>query len=356
MIINSKIIGSNISYEVYSRQEPDVSRGGQAFSMSRGELVNFYECPARWLAGYRDDDKETDATTWGSMVDCLLMSRNEFDLRYAVSAPTYFKNEMKCPSCGSVTDSKSCRKCKCDREPVTTEKPWDSKSTMCKEWEESQGGKIIIKSELFEAAEKAVAAIRNNALVSELFDESDKQVLVCGLWQDEDTGLKIPLRGLLDIVPPKDHALFGKWLADFKTARNGNPAQWADTVNRRGYDVQAALYMDLYTSATNEDRVDFVHVVQENVFPFHVVSPPMALSAEFMQWGRGKYQRALRQYCQCLKTGVWPSFNQIGIAFGQTQIIGPDDLWAYKSCAGATEFKMPKAPTPQPSSGIDLIP
>ena len=59
MITNAKIIGENVSYESYSAQMPGIGRGQKDFTMSRGEIVNFASNPARWLAGYREDQSPT---------------------------------------------------------------------------------------------------------------------------------------------------------------------------------------------------------------------------------------------------------------------------------------------------------
>jgi len=345
-IIKAKIAGTVIMYEAYSRQEPGVNRGDIGYIMSRSELTEFFLNPRRWKDGYGLDKKDTKATEWGSLIDCLLTAPKTFELRYAVSPETYFSEKMKCPKCGSITDAKSCRACKCDREKFTVEKPWDAKASQCSEWEEEQEktGHIVIKSEIKKQADLAVAAITDNELTDELFKESDCQVMIVGFWHDEATGIEVPIRCLIDLVPPVT-GQFGKWVCDFKTARDGNPAKWGRVVDDEGYDVQAALIMDLYKAAIpNEDRVDFVHLVQENVFPFHVVSPPPALSAEFLEWGRAKYKAALRYYCQCIATGVWPSYKPVGDLFGKTQIIDPNTVWKYRETAGMVDGPQPQTP------------
>ena len=61
MIISAKVIGVGVSYETYSRQEPNVGRGSPLYIMSRGELTNFASNPKRWLDGYREDAALPDA-------------------------------------------------------------------------------------------------------------------------------------------------------------------------------------------------------------------------------------------------------------------------------------------------------
>ena len=329
--INCKVVGDGVSYETYHKQ--DAKRGDKDYSMSRSELVEFAACPAKWILGPHGDDS-TDATNWGSMIDCLLTSPTKFDELFAVAPETY-------------PDSKT-----------GEAKPFSLTSKWCKEWKAEQGDKTIIKSAVKAEADLAVKAIQADAVVSELLKVSRKQVFVIGFWKDKATGLEIPVRILIDLVPPKEHPTMGKWLADFKTARNGDPLVWARVVDDSNYDVQAALYSDLYIAATKEDRTDWIFTVQENITPFHVVKPMPALTAEFLAWGRIKYQSALAYYAQCLSKNEWPSYRMAGLQFGATQLIGPEKLWTYKETAGQgsiSEHERSPQPQPTPDDG-DLIP
>ena len=297
--------------------------------MSRSELVEFAACPAKWILGPQEDDS-TPATDWGSMIDCLLTSPDKFDALFAVAPETY-------------PDTKT-------GEP----KPWIGTANFCKAWKAEQGDKTIIKSAVKFSADSAVKAIQENPDVSELLRVSRKQVFCIGFWKDPATKLEIPVRILLDLVPPSDHPTMGKWLADFKTCRNGDPAAWARVVDDQAYDVQAALYFDIYTAASKEDRTDWVFAVQENIAPFHVVSPPMSLTSEFLQWGRLKYQSALTYYCQCLAKNDWPSYRVAGLQFGKTQLIGPEELWNYKKTAGQGSLDARTEYKPKPIENNDV--
>jgi len=215
-------------------------------------------------------------------------------------------------------------------------KPWSRNANYCKEWESDRKaeGRQVVKADVMEQAALAVKAIQSDSVISELLSVSQKQVYLIGAWSDKATGLEIPLRVLIDLIPPKDHLQFGRWLSDFKTARNGNPSQWARVVEDCNYDIQAALYFDIYCEATKEDRTDWVFALQENVAPYHVVKPLPALSQEFMAWGRLKYQKALTAYALCLSQNHWPSYSPAGLQLGDIQLIAPDELWSYKKTAG----------------------
>lgn len=306
-LIKCKVVRDKCSYADYHRQK--ARRGDRRFSMSRSELVDFTACPAKWIAGPGEDDS-SKSTVWGSLIDCLVTQPKQFDTLFVVRPDTY-------------------------EDEITGQlKPFSRASRLCRKWIKSKLGLTIISNQVMRDAEAAVKSIKADPAVVELLKVSRKQVLVTGVWRDKETKLNIPLRALIDLVPAPKHPVMGKWLADFKTARSGDPAAWSRVVDDCGYDVQAALYLDLYLAATGEDRTDWVFAVQENVAPFHVTSPMPSLSQEFLEWGRIKYQSALRYYCQCLRANQWPSYQVHGMRAGPIQIIGPDDLWQYKQLAG----------------------
>ena len=308
---NCKIVKDNCPHEEYPKQPDGVKRGNPLYVMSRSELVEFFLNPKRWLDGFGlDEDDSTPSTDWGTLIDCLVTGKDKFDSQFAVAPSMYpgAKGE---------------------------EKPWTRQANYCKEWEADREaeGRQVVKADIMEQAELAVKAIHSDDVISELLSVSRKQVYLTGIWNDKTTGLEIPLRVLIDLVPPKEHPHFGRWLSDFKTARNGNPSQWARVVEDCNYDIQAALYFDIYCAATKEDRTDWVFALQENVAPYHVVKPLPALSQEFMAWGRLKYQKALSAYALCLSQNIWPSYAPAGLALGDIQLIAPDELWTYKKTA-----------------------
>lgn len=332
-IINAKVVGFGISYKTYSTQMVGVSRGHREFSMSRGELVNFATNPKRWIDGFQANEDPTKATAWGSLIDTMALTPERLDDQYAVSPPTYPAKGMECPKCHSVTDSKSCRACKCDRVETTIEKEWNGTAEFCKEWIKKQGEKEIIKSEVMDEAKTAVSILEEE--MSGLLTVSKRQCFCVSEWQDKETGLAIPIRCLIDLVPDKDDSVYGKALANLKTARDGDPDIWPRVVDANGYDVSSALEMDIYTAATGEERCDFILPIQENVKPYHVVKPFVALTAEFIEYGRVKYKIALREYAQCLATNHWPSYpTGDRLVYGNLQFLDPKSLFKYRETGG----------------------
>ena len=280
-----KVIGT-FERDAYCRSEHP--RGHAAFAMSRGELMEFNRCPHRWLMGYKSE--ETKSTEWGTLLDCLALTPERFDDEFAVTPETY-------PATPKRKD-----------DPIE-QKPWNKNATYCKEWEDGQDGKIVVKSELMTAAQEAVKVLIADGDICELLRQSEKQVMVVGEYKDADSGISIPVKGLLDLLPNLNRR-FGKSIADLKSCVNGSPHPWTRTVFERGYHVQGAFYLDLYVAATGEDRIDFLHVLQESFAPWE--TGKRILSQEFIELGRLTYLTALKRYCQCLLTNQWPGYDSEG--------------------------------------------
>jgi hypothetical protein len=280
-LTNGKLVALGYDSRLYHQHE--FARGHSRYVMSRGELVKFDECPARWLAGGEDeDDEDTEALTWGSLVDCSLLERERLAERFEVKPETYPHED------GSV-------------------RPWNGNSTWCKKWEAEHKGKTLVKAQKMRDVNFATARLMRDSGIKALLHCSKYQVYVTADYVDRQTGTVIPIKVLIDLVPHKDHEEFGKALGDFKTARDAGHEHWEKEIFKRSYHVQAALYIDAYVAATGEDRTEFRHAIQENVRPYQTAR--RILSIEFVNLGRAFYLRALRRYARCLETGVWPDYE-----------------------------------------------
>ncbi len=315
MITSATVVGSGISYEIYARQENGVVRGHPDFVMSRGEIVAFAANPEKWLSSQESED--TTATEWGRLVECLEMNPADFGKLFEVHPENY--------------------PCESSKRDPRTEKPWTARADYCKEWEEERkaAGITVISPKVKAEADLAVNAAFSYQPRFDLVACSKKQVMVVGEFKDKATGLIIPLRCLIDLVPDENHPEMSKWLADSKTARNGNPEHFVRVVDDEAYDVQAALSIDLFTAATGRDITDWVLPLQENTPPYHIVKPMPALSSEFIEYGRVKYRIALRYYAQCLATNKWPSYpTGDRVVYGPLQFLDPKALFKYREMGG----------------------
>lgn len=314
------LIGANTNPEVYHRSNGG-ERGSKEFVMSRSALADFVSCPAKWRAGF--ESRDTEATRWGTLMDALILSPDKFDERFVIYPDTYEVNTLKCPKCGSVSDAANCSTCdkRTPRQPFKREKPWNNNATVCQEWKRKNAGKIFIhrekfgddgepdeetKAATFVNAQRAKGRIDENAELKELVKCSQTQVMVMAEYRDKATGLVVPFKVLLDLVPKVGHSDFGKALADFKTARNASEGAFTRAVHDGFYDWQGAAYHDAYVAATGEDRTDFLFAVQENTPPYQPAI--WGLPEDWKNDARAEVRQALQFYCWCVVNNEWPGY------------------------------------------------
>lgn len=266
--------GDNISFEVYSRQHEGVKRGHPDYVMTGGALREFDRCPHRWINGYRED--ATTFTEWGSLVDCLAMSPDEFKKRFIVVPETY-QNEKG------------------------EEREWNFNANVCKAWRRANAGKQEVKTGLLGDAQWAATLLQKDEHIGPILKASRKQVMITGFYDDKETGLRIPLKCLIDLVPPSD------FLADLKTCTNAEKRAWARHVHQFGYHEQSARHLDLWNAAHNDTRQEFRHYIQESFEPFEIGK--RILDPGFISIGRDSYVRALKRYALCLKDNEWPGYD-----------------------------------------------
>lgn len=274
----------NVANADYMALGDQFRRGDENRIMSRSDLMNFASNPHRWLCGYREEEEDTKATRWGSLIDTLRTSPQSFDDLYVTAPATYPANARK------------------KGEP-DIEKPWNRNATFCADWEAEQeeSGKTVIKADEMQDAKLAVQRLQNEAAIVEYLKGAIHQVQIVAVIKDPITKMEIPVRVLIDVVPPK------RSLCDLKTTRNASAYKYSSSVYSFNYDAQAALIMDVFNAVNPDDkRTMFYHIVQENFSPFECAL--YFLSDEFLECGRIKYQDAIRRYAACLKSGYWPGY------------------------------------------------
>jgi hypothetical protein len=264
-----------------------IPRGKPQKTMSNSELKRFLRCPQKWIRGV--ETKSTDSTEWGDLVDSCVLTPERFGRKFAISPEMY---EAK----GKKKD-----------DPVEL-KPWNYQATVCKEWrtaQESAGFTVVKPDDASEAWSAAKRLLEDDRLKT-FIESSDKQVQLCIDYTDDETGISVPIKCLVDLVPRKTSDCWNS-LGDLKTSVSAQPHAWVSAVFEFGYHMQASLYLDAFNAVTGEKRKMFAHVVQENSAPYETAR--RLLSEEFINIGRDAYRLALREYCQCLKSGFWPGYD-----------------------------------------------
>lgn len=297
MIKNSRIIGTNVNSELYHTQEHE--RGTPGFFMSPSALKEFARCPRRWKDGY--EPPESKAKDAGNLFDCLLLTPGQFEHRYAIKPDTYYN------------------------EKEGTDKAWNANSTVCKEWlAEHSDFECVSKEEIDEASE-AIAKLQKDDVIREFLANSDRQVLLNAEWHDGATGLVIPIRCLMDLVP-RVGTEFAKSLGDLKSTRNAGLTAFRRDCHKMGYHIQAAFDMDLYVEATKEDRVNWCLILLENFKPWQ--TGKRLLAQDFLDIGRADYRRALTSYAACVKTDHWPDYDENDESVQGWTLVAPEPWMA----------------------------
>lgn len=299
---NAVVIGSDRDPEKYHQQDACAmhngiatryKRGNLNYRMSRSDLMEFARCPHRWVCGY--SRKDSGATDWGSLMDRLLLDEEGFGK--VVLPPAEYP---------SITTTKK-------HGDVTEMKPWcGRKSKWGAAWidEQEKNGFIVTNRAELDECESAIANIRGDESIAKLLAGASNQVEVRADYVDRETGVVVPVKCLIDVVPVGGGA-FASSLADFKTARCGALRSWGRFVYGFGYHVQAAMYLDLWNSGNvakvEGEREDWKIFGCESERPYEPFK--RTLSQEFIQLGRVSYQNALRRYAKCLATNSWPGYD-----------------------------------------------
>jgi len=277
---NAKIISVGTDDGAYHLNKKEFKRGSPEFLVSPSMLKEFDKCASRWLSGYNPPD--SDAKDYGSLFDCLVLNQSAFWDRYILRPETYTNEDGE-------------------------EKKWNGNAKVCREWIARAGTKEIISNDQWGEVKRAKERFFQDETISMMIGSGPSQVLVRGEWKHEETGLIIPVECLLDKVPEKDSD-FANCLPDVKSSRNASSHAWNSWCFQAAYHVQAAFDIDLYNTATGEQRDTWLFLISENYSPFE--PSKKILSQEFLEIGRGEVHRILSNYAVCLKTNHWPGYDE----------------------------------------------
>ncbi len=303
---NGKLIGANYRPSDYFIDPYE--RGDKRFVMSRGALVEFAHCPHRWRAGFtRQDSKATD---FGSLLDCLLLTPERVNEQFIVPPKEY-------PEGCEYPETKGAKSLK----------PWSGrKSKWGAAWLDDHKHFTVVKNEELMATRNLTDRLATEFV--EILEGSQKQVRIDAEYRDGATGLVIPIKTLIDVLPSE------RSIYDLKTANSAHVATWSKFVFAFGYHVQAALYLDA-ANAAGLDRIEFFHFGCESQSPFETFK--RYISEEFVQLGRATYISALKRYCQCLVNNKWPGYDDAATEklLDGTPIIAP---LPWMMSQGVTDF------------------
>ena len=341
---NARIIAKDVASEDYIADPHP--RGSREYVMSSSALRLFGQCASRWRHGYVSP--ETSAKNIGNLFDCLLLTPHLFEKRYAIHPDTFKDTVMECPKCLSQTQSNKCAKCKCDRVMVEIEKSWNWNNSKCEAWKQERPSQEFISIEENNGAKLARDRMLADPILAPFLAASDRQVWVAGEWHDEATGLSVPVKALLDLVPRKDTEFYGS-LGDLKSCRNAAVFPWQSDCRRFAYPIQSAFHLDLFNAATGEARDTWCFLLLENYPPYE--PGRRMLSLDYLSLARNEVKRLMGNYCACLAADKWPGYDDGPETTQGWSLIEPSDNdKAYSMVAPRFDFSEPEDDEPEDHS------
>lgn len=174
-------------------------------------------------------------------------------------------------------------------------KKWNGNATECKEWLAAHNDRPILTSDERDAVLEMRKSVMEHA--------SARAALAQGLAEqalfvaDPDTGIGLKCR---------TDWLSGNAIVDLKSTEDASPEGFARSVEKFGYDVQAAYNLDL-ANWLDLKKEFFIFIAVEK-------SPPYAvgvyeLDVESVGVGRSKYRRWLALAAHCERTQEWPAYD-----------------------------------------------
>jgi len=152
---------------------------------------------------------------------------------------------------------------------------------------------IVLAHELAQA-NQMVAAINELPQIRDIIEGSEPEVSAAAMI----SGVFCKCR--TDLLGKKDNHIY-----DLKTTSE-SAKNFPFVMGKFGYDVSSAFYIDILL-ANNLDVSGYTFIVAEKEPPYGVML--YEVTAEYLEYGRSKYLPALEKYKECLKTGVYPSYD-----------------------------------------------
>ncbi len=182
--------------------------------------------------------------------------------------------------------------------PKVDRRTKDGKATWA-EFQEKAEGRMVISEDW----DMLTNSMRESAFchdeAKQFVNNGEPEVSI--LWTDEKTSVRCKAR--LDYV----HWDLGV-IVDLKSTKNAQIHAFARDGFFYGYHQQASFYRDGLNLLKNNDPA-FVTIAFEK-------EPPLAVAC--YEWddtsllvGRKSYHTALEVYKECVKTGVWPAYNDL---------------------------------------------
>lgn len=239
--------------------------------VSNSLLKRFAKSPVAFKKG--NAPRPSASLTWGSLVDCLAFTPDQFAHEFRFKSDNPFKSKN-----GAIL-SKDAKQWQADRQ---------------------EAGVRFISEEDHQKATLAVENLHGELASGEILEGADYQV---ALVHTPDHG--VPVKALLDAVPAHlDHA---DSLADLKTtaANLYNDSDLARQIGKFKYHVQAALYLHIYNKIADDYRTRWQIIWQSSTYPFEV--RVTELDEDYLSKGRAFIRYYLPRFIRALQANRFES-------------------------------------------------
>lgn len=173
-------------------------------------------------------------------------------------------------------------------------------------WEEANIGKKAIDQDAMAALVHMREAIQNHVQAAELMTSSVTEQSY--FWTDRETGIKCRIRADLLRLSANGSIMA---IGDLKTTLDASRDKFARTIADRGYDLQAAFYVDGIKHLTGREVPFYLLPVESNA-PHGVAL--YRVGSKSIEVGRAKYRAALQLLQRCRENDSWPSYQPFGDA------------------------------------------
>lgn len=265
-----------VNPDVYHAMKKELAREFGCPVVSKSALADFEESRLRYRWNELHGEKKTSAALlFGSLVDCLVLTPDEFPKLYVSERID-----------GRTKEGKA-RKKELEEKGLTNIDPEDlTKAEYCRD---------------------QVNRHLREAYKLELGKGFRSQV---GMWAYLDSigGVRLAcpviLTGMIDILPDADTKC-GSGIIDLKTtsADVEDAEKLCYNIEDYRYGLQAAIYLDLWTLCTGEVRTMFAFLFVSSVMP--AVSRMMLMPEAYITPQRRRYEALLRAFAYAWKENDW---------------------------------------------------
>lgn len=169
------------------------------------------------------------------------------------------------------------------------------------EFEAVNADKLILSRAEYEHCREIYAAVHRHETARALLEGTQYKELAI-VWRDANTGQLC--KGMIDGFGLHDGVGV---VSDLKTCQDASDTGFAKAIANFDYHIKAAWYLDGLNAIAPAPR-RFAWIAAEKSDPYGVKTS--WLDEEAYHTGRWWWNELLMQYAECLKTGVWPGYDE----------------------------------------------